>query len=64
MLNTALISWIRTMTKSGTNQVLLAIILGAMIGSDMGGPINKAAWMAGNVLMAEKISKMLVKVTG
>ena len=43
------------MTKSGTNQVLLAIILGAMIGSDMGGPINKAAWMAGNVLMAEKI---------
>lgn len=55
MLNTALISWIRTMTKSGTNQVLLAIILGAMIGSDMGGPINKAAWMAGNVLMAEKI---------
>lgn len=26
-----------------------------MIASDMGGPINKAAWMAGNVLLTEKI---------
>ena len=55
MLNTALISWIRTMSKSGTNQLVLAIVLGAMIASDMGGPINKAAWMAGNVLLTEKI---------
>ena len=27
----------------------------AMIASDMGGPINKSAWMAGNVLMTEGI---------
>ena len=26
-----------------------------MIASDMGGPINKSAWMAGNALMAEGI---------
>ncbi|MZU15748.1 PTS fructose transporter subunit IIC, partial [Bifidobacterium longum] len=26
-----------------------------MICSDLGGPVNKAAWMAGNVLLAEKI---------
>ena len=29
--------------------------MGAMIGSDLGGPINKASWMAGNVLLADKI---------
>lgn len=54
-INTNLVAWIREMSKSGTNQVILAIILGAMIASDMGGPINKAAWMAGNVLLTEKI---------
>ena len=43
------------MCTSGTNKVLMAMILGAMIGFDMGGPVNKAAWMAGNVLLAEGI---------
>ena len=35
--------------------MLLSLTLGAMIASDMGGPINKSAWMAGNVLMTEGI---------
>lgn len=54
-LNQGLIDWINSMTQSGTNKVLLAVILGAMIGFDLGGPVNKAAWMAGNALLASGI---------
>ncbi|MDE6182594.1 MAG: PTS fructose transporter subunit IIC [Eubacteriales bacterium] len=54
-INNALVEWIKNMTNSGTSQLILAIILGLMIASDMGGPINKSAWMAGNVLMTEGI---------
>lgn len=53
--NTSLVSWIQQMIENDVNKVLLAVIMGAMIGSDLGGPINKAAWMAGNVLLAEQI---------
>ena len=54
-INTSLVAWIQGMIKNDVNKVLLAMIMGAMIGTDLGGPINKAAWMAGNVLLAEKI---------
>ena len=54
-INDGLVSWLREMSTNGTNSLILAIILGAMIASDMGGPINKSAWMAGNVLMLEGI---------
>lgn len=54
-INTALIEWIKAMTANGTNVVILAVILGAMIGFDLGGPVNKAAWMAGNVLLTEGV---------
>ena len=54
-INTALIEWIKAMTANGTNVVILAVILGAMIGFDLGGPVNKSAWMAGNVLLAEGV---------
>lgn len=50
-INTALLEWITDMTQSNTNIVLLAAVLGAMIAFDMGGPVNKAAWMAGNALL-------------
>ncbi len=53
--NTALVNWVGEMCKSSTNGVIIAAILGAMIGSDLGGPINKSAWMAGNALMASGI---------
>lgn len=43
------------MVSGGTNTVLLALIMGAMIGTDLGGPVNKAAWAAGNVLLAEHV---------
>lgn len=54
-INTSLVEWIRNMIANDVNKLLLAIIMGAMIGSDLGGPINKAAWMAGNVLLAEQV---------
>ena len=54
-INEGVIAYLRDMCTSGTNKVLMAMILGAMIGFDMGGPVNKAAWMAGNVLLAEGI---------
>ena len=37
-----LTAWLHNM--SGTNSVLLAVVLGAMIAVDMGGPINKTAF--------------------
>ncbi|BBP86800.1 PTS fructose transporter subunit IIC [Bacillus safensis] len=49
-LNTALIEWIKGMVADGTSTLALALILGAMIGFDLGGPVNKSAWMAGNAL--------------
>ena len=54
-INTSLVDWIRNMIENDVNKILLAMIMGAMIGSDLGGPVNKAAWMAGNVLLAEGV---------
>ena len=51
----SLVDWIRNMIENDVNKILLAMIMGAMIGSDLGGPVNKAAWMAGNVLLAEGV---------
>lgn len=41
-LNTALTNWLATM--SGGAKIVLGIVQGAMLASDMGGPINKAAY--------------------
>lgn len=54
-INHALVSWLKVMSLKGTSQLIMAIILGAMIASDMGGPINKSAWLAGNALLAERV---------
>lgn len=50
-INTAITDWLTVMCKSDQNRIIMAIILGAMIGFDMGGPVNKAAWTATNALM-------------
>lgn len=52
-LNTFLVDWVRDMIDADTNATVIALILGAMIGTDLGGPINKAAWMVGNILFIE-----------
>ena len=49
-LNEALVQWIQTMSESGTNKVILALVMGGMIGFDLGGPINKTAVMAAMAL--------------
>lgn len=54
-INTALVEWVKDMCSNGTNVVILAVILGTMIGFDLGGPVNKAAWMAGNALLLEGV---------
>ncbi|MGG4468455.1 PTS fructose transporter subunit IIC [Paenibacillus alvei] len=54
-INTSLLNWITEMTQSNVNNVVLALVLGAMIAFDMGGPVNKAAWMAGNALLMSGI---------
>lgn len=40
-INTGLASWLKSLT--GTNRILLAAIVGGMVGFDLGGPVNKAA---------------------
>jgi PTS system fructose-specific IIC component len=40
-INTGLASWLKGLT--GTNKILLAAIVGGMVGFDLGGPVNKAA---------------------
>lgn len=54
-INNGLVEWIKHMIEKDTNKVILALIMGGMIGVDLGGPVNKASWMAGNVLLAEGI---------
>lgn len=54
-INVSLVAWVRGMISNHTNGVIVAIVLGGMIGTDLGGPINKAAWMVGNILFIEGI---------
>ena len=42
-------------SMSSGNTVLLAIVMGAMIAFDMGGPVNKVAFMFGSAMIAEGI---------
>ncbi|MEH6532754.1 MAG: PTS fructose transporter subunit IIC [Photobacterium frigidiphilum] len=52
-LNTGLESWLVDM--SGGNKILMAAVLGAMVGFDLGGPINKAAITVSLGLFAQGI---------
>ena len=47
----ALTSWLKGM--QGANIIILAAIIGAMIAFDMGGPVNKVAFLFGSALIAE-----------
>ncbi len=50
-------SWLTTALEGmqGTNAALLGLILGAMMAFDMGGPVNKVAYVFGTVLVADGI---------
>ena len=54
-MNNSLVDWVRTMIDNNTSMVIVAIVMGGMIGTDLGGPINKASWMVGNILFIEGI---------
>lgn len=47
----ALTSWLEGM--QGASSIVLALILGAMIAVDMGGPFNKVAFLFGSAMIAE-----------
>lgn len=47
----SLTSWLAGM--QGTSSILLALILGAMISFDMGGPVNKVAFLFGSAMIGE-----------
>ncbi|WP_062107560.1 PTS fructose transporter subunit IIABC [Bacillus niameyensis] len=47
----SLTDWLAGM--QGTSSILLALILGAMISFDMGGPVNKVAFLFGSAMIGE-----------
>ena len=50
IINSGLNNWLNSM--SGTSAVLLGLILGGMMAVDMGGPVNKAAYVFGSGSLA------------
>lgn len=52
-LNTGLENWLNSMSSG--NQILLAAIVGAMVGFDLGGPVNKAAVTTAMALLTSGI---------
>ena len=47
----SLTAWLAGM--QGSSSILLALILGAMISFDMGGPVNKVAFLFGSAMIGE-----------
>lgn len=56
-LFTVLTGWLAGM--QGANSIILAVILGAMIAVDMGGPFNKTAFLFGSGLIAEGVFNVM-----
>lgn len=52
-LNVGLENWLNGL--SGGNQILMAAIVGAMVGFDLGGPVNKAAVTTAMALLTSEI---------
>ncbi|GGK03738.1 PTS fructose transporter subunit IIC [Lentibacillus kapialis] len=50
-LNTALMDFLSNMQSS--NPIILGIVVGAMCGFDLGGPVNKAAYLTGTALLSD-----------
>ena len=48
--NAALMGWLKSLQHA--NPILLGIVVGAMCAFDMGGPVNKAAYVTGTALLA------------
>jgi PTS system fructose-specific IIC component len=50
-INTAMTNWLNSLGT--TNLVLLGAVVGGMMSVDMGGPVNKAAYVFGTAMLAE-----------
>ena len=59
-INDAMTSGLNSMNESG--KILLGILLGAMMAADMGGPINKAAYVFGTASLVEGPSQIMAAV--
>lgn len=59
-LNTAMTNGLNSM--QGTGKILLGFILGAMMSVDMGGPVNKAAYVFGTASLASGSSEIMAAV--
>lgn len=59
-VNTAMVNWLNNMGSG--SKVALGIIVGAMMATDMGGPINKAAYLFGTASLASGSSPIMAAV--
>ncbi|WP_040206004.1 PTS fructose transporter subunit IIABC [Neobacillus jeddahensis] len=59
-LNTAISDWLSSLGTG--NAILLGILLGAMMSIDMGGPINKAAYVFGTGLLANGVYEPMAAI--
>ena len=53
-LNNGLVEWMSTMS-TGSSSLVLALVVGGMVGVDLGGPINKAAVVTAMALISEDL---------
>ena len=59
-LNTAISDWLSGLGTG--NAVLLGIVLGFMMSFDMGGPVNKAAYVFGTGLLANGVYEPMAAI--
>lgn len=59
-INTAITNWLNNMGSA--SKLLLGTLLGAMMAVDMGGPINKAAYVFGTASLASGSSEIMAAV--
>lgn len=53
-LNNALVKWVTGMSE-GSSALILALVIGGMVGFDLGGPVNKAAVVTAMALISENL---------
>lgn len=53
-LNNSLVEWVSKMSE-GSSALVLALVIGGMVGFDLGGPVNKAAVVTSMALISEKL---------
>lgn len=58
--NMALTHWLESLT--GANALLLGLLVGAMMAFDMGGPVNKAAYVFGTSLLGSNIYEPMAAI--